>query len=90
MIEIFTLWLFSDLSGVLVQLFFAYTIILMVLDKQKPPIQTSVLTGLALLALSSGGSFTSSATALMGGLNGFIWLYLGYQRYRQDNSALTT
>lgn len=84
MIESVTDWFVGDWTGFLVQLFFAYTIVLMIMDKQKPPVQTCVLTGVALMVLSFGGSFTSSATALVGLLNGLLWLVVGYQRYLQN------
>ncbi len=76
-------WLVADWTGVLVNLFFAYTIILMIIDRQKPPVQASVLTGLALIVLGTGGSYISSATALLSVVNGGLWLTVGYQRYRQ-------
>ncbi|MCA9360299.1 hypothetical protein H6785_02885 [Candidatus Nomurabacteria bacterium] len=76
-------WFISDWTGVSVQLFFAYTIILMILDKQKPPVQASVLTGLALIVLGVGGSFLSSATAFVSVANGLLWLMVGYQRWNQ-------
>ena len=85
MLNIVSAWVATDWTGVLVQLFFAYTIILMLLDKQKPPVQTCVLTGAALIILSGGGSFNSSATAVIGVLNGLLWLILGCQRYHQAN-----
>ena len=75
----------TDLVGVGVQLFFAYTIVLMIRDTQKPPIQTAVLTGLALIALSLGGSFTSVATSALNAVNGLLWLTLAYQRYTQKD-----
>lgn len=76
-------WITSDLTGVVVQLFFAYTIFVMIFDKQKPPVQTCLLTGVALIVLSLGGSYSSSATSIAGALNGGLWLFVGYQRYKQ-------
>lgn len=76
-------WINVDLVGVVVQLFFLYTIILMLYDKQKPPVQTCVLTGVALIVLAVGGSYIAFATALLGAINGGLWLVVGYQRYRQ-------
>jgi hypothetical protein len=73
-----------DWLGAVVQLFFAYTIILMIIDTQKPPIQTAVLTGLALIMLSLGGSFASPVTSALNFINGLLWLYIGYQRYQQN------
>jgi hypothetical protein len=75
----------ADLVGVFVQLFFAYTIIFMIRDTQKPPIQTAVLTGAALIILSLGGSFASVATSALNAVNGLLWLTLGYQRYTQKD-----
>ena len=74
----------NDLSGILVQLFFAYTIVLMVLDGQKPPIQTSILTGIALIVLALGGSLVSPFTAGLTVINGLLWLTLAWQRYNQN------
>ena len=73
----------QDLVGLGVQLFFAYTILLMVFDAQKPPVQTAVLTGLALIVFGFGGSFVSPVTAGLSVLNGIFWLILAYQRYTQ-------
>jgi len=75
----------TDLVGIAVQIFFAYTIILMIRDSQKPPIQTAVLTGVALIVLSLGGSFASPATSALNAVNGLLWLTLGYQRYTQKD-----
>jgi hypothetical protein len=75
----------EDWIGASVQLFFAYTIILMIIDAQKPPVQTAVLTGLALVILSLGGSFASPITSGLNFLNGVLWLFIGYQRYRQNH-----
>lgn len=77
-------YIMTDISGILVQLFFAYTIVLMVLDRQKPPLQTCILTGVALIILGVGGSLVSPVTAGLTVLNGVLWLILGHQRWRQD------
>jgi hypothetical protein len=85
MFEILFTTALEDWVGTAVQLFFAYTIILMIKDSQKPPVQTAVLTGLALVILSLGGSFASPVTSALNFINGILWLYIGYQRYRQTN-----
>ncbi len=76
-------WLIIDLSGLAVQIFFLITIVLMLIDKQKPPIATSLMTGVALIVLGLGGSFNASAVSIMSSINGFLWLSVGWQRYRQ-------
>lgn len=72
-----------DVSGILVQIFFFITIILMVVDKQKPPIATSLMTGVALIVLGIGGSFYSPVVMILSVLNGIMWLILSWQRYNQ-------
>lgn len=85
MIEQIITYVTNDITGILVNLFFAYTIVLMVLDDQKPPIQTSLLTGIALIVLGVGGSLVSPATATLSVFNGTLWLVIGYQRWKQTN-----
>lgn len=75
----------EDVTGTLVQIFFAWTIISMILDKQKPPLITSIPTGIALITFGVGGSLTSTFVAVLSILNGMLWLYLAWQRYKQDN-----
>lgn len=72
---------FTDPVGLLVQLFFAATIIMMIVDSQKPPMVTSVPTGIALIVLAS--SFTSPVVGIASMINGVLWLVLAVQRYRQ-------
>lgn len=76
-------FLTADIPGLLVQLFFAFTILLMIFDKQKPPVLTGFLTGTGLIVLGIGNSFTSSAVAAASILNGCLWLLLAWQRYKQ-------
>ncbi|KND46924.1 MAG: hypothetical protein AB199_00650 [Parcubacteria bacterium C7867-004] len=73
----------ADISGLAVQLFFAFTISLMIFDKQKPPLLTGVLTGIALIVLGIGGSFNAPAVAAVSMINGGLWLVLGWQRFMQ-------
>ena len=80
-------FIFKDPTGLLVELFFAFTIVLMVFDKQKPPLTTSVLTGTALIVLGFGGSFNAFAVGLTSILNGVLWLVLGWQRYNQRKTT---
>lgn len=79
-------WFTADLSGVVVQLFFCFTIILMIMDKQKPPTVSSVMTGIALIVLGVGGSFNAEAVSVVTSINGLLWLFLGWQRYKQVSS----
>ncbi len=87
MIESFINWLGVDITGLLVQLFFIYNIALMIKDNQKPPLQTCILTGLALLIISDSGSYVSDATAILSAVVGVMWLYVGFQRYRQKSQV---
>ncbi len=73
----------EDWTGVIVQLFFIGTILLMIIDKQKPPITTAILTGFALIVLAVGGSYSSNAVAVVAFFSGLMWLYLAWQRYKQ-------
>lgn len=79
-------WFTADPSGVIVQLFFCFTIILMIMDKQKPPTVSSVMTGIALIVLGVGGSFNAEAVSVVTSINGLLWLFLGWQRYKQVSS----
>lgn len=74
-------WLLADPVGLLVQLFFAVTVVMMIRDTQKPPLITSIPTGLALMVLTT--SFTAPAVGVASALNGVLWLILAYQRYVQ-------
>ena len=78
--------LLTDLSGLLIQFFFAFTILLMVFDRQKPPLLTGVLTGLALIVLGVGGSFHAPAVGAASVFNGLLWLIVAWQRLRQIKS----
>ena len=81
-------WLIADPTGLAVNLFFAVTIILMLMDKQKPPVATSLMTGLALIVLGIGGSFNASVISVASIINGCLWLFVGLQRYRQKNEIV--
>lgn len=81
-------WLFADVTGLAVQLFFATTIIFMILDKQKPPMATAIPTGVALIVLGWGGSFSAAAVALFSMLNGVLWIVVGIQRYLQKKNPV--
>jgi len=83
MIEQIIHWSTIDFSGIVVQVFFAVTIVLMLRDDQKPPVATSVMTGAALIILGLGDSFSASAVSFMSIINGFLWLFVGWQRYKQ-------
>ncbi len=83
MIEQIINWSAVDFSGLVVQMFFAVTIALMLRDNQKPPVATSLMTGAALIILGLGDSFNASAVSLMSIINGFLWLAVGWQRYKQ-------
>lgn len=85
MIESIFGFITADISGLLVQLLFAVMVLLMVFDRQKPPLLTGLLTGLALIVLGIGGSFEASAVAAVSIVNGFLWLVLAWQRYRQGS-----
>lgn len=82
-------WLTMDSTGVLVQLFFCFTIMLMIFDKQKPPTVSSVMTGIALIVLGVGDSFNAEAVSVVTTINGILWLFLGWQRYRQQASPVS-
>ena len=84
--EAFFSWLFADPYGLGVNIFFAVTIILMIRDSQKPPLLTSIPTGIALIILGVGGSYAASAPAIASALNGGLWIYLGFQRWKQENA----
>jgi hypothetical protein len=83
MIESIGSFLSADISGTLVQLFFAFTVILMICDTQKPPLGTGILTGLALILLGIGGSFRAELPAILSVLNGCLWFVLVWQRFSQ-------
>ena len=74
-------WLTADPVGLGVQIFFGITIVLMILDKQKPPLVTSIPTGIALMFLLT--SFTAPVVGVASSVNGLLWLVLAYQRYMQ-------
>ncbi|HEY4489073.1 MAG TPA: hypothetical protein VJA87_01175 [Candidatus Paceibacterota bacterium] len=86
MLELAWEYIAADITGTLVQLFFAFTIVLMVLDTQKPPLITGILTGLALIVLGLGGSFRADLPAYLSILSGFLWLVLAWQRFRQTRT----
>lgn len=81
--ESITRFLTADASGLIVQLFFVFTVVLMIFDRQKPPVLTGVLTGIGLIVLGIGGSFTTSAVSIASIVNGCLWLFLAWQRHRQ-------
>ncbi len=83
-------FLTSDISGTAVQLFFAFTVILMIRDTQKPPVITGILTGIALILLGVGGSFRAELPALLSVLNGCLWFVLVWQRFKQEKLKRTT
>ena len=83
MFEQITNWITADLVGLAVQLFFSVTIIFMLRDRQKPPVATSVMTGLALIVLGVSGSFSAMVVSAASILNGCLWLGVGFQRYAQ-------
>lgn len=87
-----TLWsvITEDTSGLLVSLFFSATIILMVFDKQKPPLLTGILTGCALIILGLGGSYRAPIVAAVTIVNGFLWLILAWQRFKQTQPTTST
>ena len=74
-------FLLADPVGLVVQVFFAVTLVFMIRDGQKPPLITSVPTGIALMVL--GFSFTAPVVGIASFINGCIWLVLAYQRYAQ-------
>ena len=73
----------EDMSGLIVQFFFMATIILMIRDPQKPPVTTSVMTGIASIVFATGGSISATLPACVSFLNGALWLVVGFQRYHQ-------
>jgi len=79
----------EDLVGVGVQLFFTWTIIMMIRDAQKPPLATSIPTGIALIIFGVGGSVSAPFVAALSVVNGLLWLYIGYQRYTQKGNIET-
>lgn len=74
-------WFTADPLGLLIQIFFAATIVMMIRDEQKPPLITSIPTGIALMALAF--SFNAPVVGVASGVNGFLWLMLAVQRYLQ-------
>ena len=77
-----------DVAGLVVQLFFAVTIVFMLLDSQKPPVATSVMTGVALIIFGLGGSIPAPLIAGLSVFNGLLWLIIGFQRYNQKNKKV--
>jgi hypothetical protein len=77
-------WITADYPGVIVGFVFMWGIVRMLFDAQKPPVDTGVVTGVCLIVLATGGSYWSSATAVITGINGVFWLMLAVQRWRQD------
>jgi hypothetical protein len=89
MVEQIITFLTQDVTGLAAQLFFTLTILFMIFDKQKPPLATSILTGLALIVLGAGGSFSAPAVAAVSMANGGLWLFLAWQRYNQPQTFET-
>src|SRR3989344_6976269 len=90
MLELVWTYIAADITGTLVQLFFAFTIVLMVFDRQKPPLVTGILTGLALIVLGLGGSFRADLPAYLSILSGFLWLALPWPPDRQNKPQRVT
>lgn len=80
----------EDVSGLIVQFFFMTTIILMIRDPQKPPVATSLMTGIASIVFATGGSISATLPACVSFLNGVLWLVIGVQRYRQKAPQVIT
>ena len=76
-------FLFADIIGAGVQIFFIVTIIMMIFDAQKPPLKTSIPTGIALIVLGVSHSYGADITRVLSMVGGCLWLYLAYQRYNQ-------
>lgn len=83
MIDFFLGLVLMDVPGLLVQVFFIITIVLMLVDTQKPPILTSIMTGTALIVFGLGGSIPAPLIAGLSVLNGVLWYVLAFQRYKQ-------
>lgn len=88
MIEFIINLIVVDVTGLVVQLFFTVTIVFMLCDSQKPPVATSVMTGLALIIFGLGGSIPAPLIAGLSVFNGLLWLVVGFQRYNQRNKKM--
>lgn len=73
----------ADAVGAFVQLCFAATIIMIILDKQKPPVASCVVTGVLSIVLGLGGSFAEKLPAFLAVVNGALWFVVGFQRWQQ-------
>lgn len=88
MIEFIVNLILVDTAGLIVQLFFTTTIVFMLIDFQKPPVATSIMTGIALIIFGLGGSIPAPLVAGLSVFNGLLWLILGFQRYNQKNKKV--
>ncbi len=82
--EVIKNFILEDWVGLLINLAFAVMLIPALADKQKPPLTTSLVTGLLLVALSVSGSYRAAAPAVAVFVAGCMWLVLAWQRYRQS------
>lgn len=72
-----------------VQFFFWITIIPMLLQKEKPPLATSIPTGIILLvAAAATATLHLWFAAASQSITGLEWLLLAYQRIRQERAAI--
>jgi hypothetical protein len=76
--------MWQDYAFTVVQIFFCITLIPMILAKEKPPLASSITTGVALIA---GALIFSTLhlwlTATTQAIVGIQWLILAYQRVRR-------
>ncbi len=72
-----------------VQFFFWIAIIPMLLAKEKPPLASSIPTGIILL-IAAGATATLHLwfAAISQAITGLEWLALAYQRIRQERAAI--
>ncbi len=78
-------FILEDWVGLLINSAFALMLVPALADKQKPPLATSLVTGLLLVALSVSGSYRATAPATAVFVAGCLWLVLAWQRYRQTS-----
>lgn len=80
--------MWQDVVLFLMQALFCVTLIPMIFAKEKPPLSSSLTTGLALLVMAGTMATLSLWLSTIGlAVVGVQWLILAYQRIRQHNHA---
>lgn len=79
--------MWQDYALTVIQIFFCVTLIPMLFAKEKPPLASSVTTGLALLVSATIFSTLQLwIAATSQAIVGTQWLILAYQRWRAHNT----